>query len=254
MSQPIDDAPGTTVPPPATSVPEPSTPVPAPPPPAPRRRPGSGRARTLLWALAGFLGVLAGAVGIVLILSYLGGYAYAPASAAALPGLPAAPPPKTLTKLEKQFAALQPKGNFIVVDVVEQKVWLRRGDQVLREAVCSAGTGAILRDPKSGKEWIFDTPRGVRKVKEKKKDPVWTKPDWAFVEEGEPLPRKWSERIDEATLGAYALYLGDGYMIHGTLYQRYLGRPVTHGCIRLGDDDLEAIYQASPVGTPVLLF
>ncbi len=245
MSQPIDNAPGTPVPQPATS-------VPAPPRPAPRRR--SGRGRTLLWALAGFLGVLAGAAGVALIVAYLGGYAYAPVASAGLPALPATPPAKALTKLEKQFAALQPKGTYIVVDVVEQKVWLRRGDEVLREAVCSAGTGAILRDPKSGKEWIFDTPRGVRKVKEKKKDPVWTKPDWAFVEEGEPLPRKWSERIDEATLGAYALYLGDGYMIHGTLYQRYLGRPVTHGCIRLGDDDLEAVFQASPVGTPVLLF
>lgn len=253
MSQPLDDAPGTPVPPPAPRVPAPPTPA-APPPLAPRPRPGRGRMRTLLWALAGFLGVIAGALGIVLILAYMGGYAYAPATAAALPELPAAPPPKALARLEKQFTALHPKGTFIVVDVVEQKVFLRRGDQVLREAVCSAGTGAILRDPKSGKEWIFDTPRGVRKVREKRKDPVWTKPDWAFVEEGEPLPKKWSERIDEATLGEYALYLGDGYMIHGTLYQRYLGRPVTHGCIRLGDDDLEAVYQASPVGTPVLLF
>ncbi|MCU0254213.1 MAG: L,D-transpeptidase [Acidobacteria bacterium] len=250
MSQPLDDAPGTPVPPP---VPPALPPLPAAPP-APRPRSGSRRLRTLLWGLAGFLGVFAGFAGIALIVAYAGGYAYAPASAAALPELPPPPAGKALSKLEKQFAALQPKGNFIVVDVVEQKVWLRRGDQVLREAVCSAGTGAILRDPKSGIEWIFDTPRGVRKVKEKKKDPVWTKPDWAFVEEGEPLPKKWSERIDEATLGEYALYLGDGYMIHGTLYQRYLGRPVTHGCIRLGDDDLEAIYQASPVGTPVLLF
>ena len=250
MSQTPDDAPGTPLPPPAPS-PLPPPPAPAP---APRRKPGNRRLRTLLWGLAGFLGVLAGAAGIALIVAFAGGYAYAPAASAALPDLPAPPAAKALSKLEKQFAALQPKGTYIVVDVVEQKVFLRRGDQVLREAVCSAGTGAILRDPKSGKEWIFDTPRGVRKVKEKRKDPVWTKPDWAFVEEGEPLPKKWSERIDEATLGEYALYLGDGYMIHGTLYQRYLGRPVTHGCIRLGDEDLEAVYQASPVGTPVLLF
>lgn len=215
----------------------------------PRRRTASW-----LWALAGFFGVLAGAAGIALIVAFVGGYAYAPAVSAALPALPNPPDGKTLSRLEKQLDALPPRGNYIVVDVVENKLWLRRGDETLREAVCSAGTGAILRDPKSGKEWIFDTPRGLRKVKEKKKDPVWTKPDWAFVEEGEPLPKRWSERIDEATLGAFALYLGDGYMIHGTLYQRYLGRPVTHGCIRLGDDDLEAVYRASPVGTPVLLF
>ena len=28
----------------------------------------------------------------------------------------------------------------------------------------------------------------------KAEDPVWTKPDWAFVEEGKPVPGKWSER------------------------------------------------------------
>jgi L,D-transpeptidase YbiS len=250
MSQPLDNAPGPPVPPPEPTAPAATARPAAPPPP----RAGRGRGRTLLWAAGGFLGVLAAAAGIALIVAHLGGYAYAPAVAAALPPLPEPPPAKVVAKLEKQFAALQPKSTYIVVDVVEQRLYLRKNGSTLREALCSAGTGAILRDPKSGKEWIFDTPRGVRKVKEKKKDPVWTKPDWAFVEEGEPLPKKWSERIDEATLGAYALYLGDGYMIHGTLYQRYLGRPVTHGCIRLGDDDLEAIYQASPVGTPVLLF
>ena len=86
------------------------------------------------------------------------------------------------------------------------------------------------------------------------KDPVWTMPDWAFIEEGEDLPRNWSDRIDKASLGDYALYLGDGYMIHGTLYQRYLGRNVTHGCIRLGDADLEFTYRNVPVGTLVFMY
>ena len=125
---------------------------------------------------------------------------------------------------------------------------------MLRDAICSAGTGSVLEDPKTGQRWIFDSPRGVRSVKQKKKDPVWTKPEWALIEEGEDLPKNWSDRIDTATLGDYALYLGDGYMIHGTLYQRYLGRNVTHGCVRLGDADLEFVYQKVPVGATVFLF
>ena len=40
-------------------------------------------------------------------------------------------------------------------------------------------------------------------------------------------------------LGDYALALGDGYLIHGTIYKRFLGMPVTHGCVRLNDEDLE---------------
>jgi L,D-transpeptidase YbiS len=43
-------------------------------------------------------------------------------------------------------------------------------------------------------------------------------------------------------------------MIHGTLYTRLLGRSVTHGCIRLGPDDLQAVWDAAPIGTPVFIF
>ena len=86
------------------------------------------------------------------------------------------------------------------------------------------------------------------------KDPVWNKPDWAFIEEGQPIPRDAAERVDTYSLGDYALYLGDGYLIHGTLYQRLLGRSVTHGCVRLGDEDLEAVWKAAGVGTRVYIF
>jgi len=55
-------------------------------------------------------------------------------------------------------------------------------------------------------------------------------------------------------LGDYALSLGDGYLIHGTLYQRYLGLPVTHGCVRLGDKELEIVYQALKVGSKVFIY
>jgi hypothetical protein len=53
------------------------------------------------------------------------------------------------------------------------------------------------------------------------------------VGDGEPFPKEWSERIDEATPGSYALYPGDGYMIHGTPWQHSLGRPVTPGRMTL---------------------
>jgi hypothetical protein len=65
-------------------------------------------------------------------------------------------------------------------------------------------------------------------------NPVWRKPDWAFVEEGEPIPKDPGDRLEYGSLGEYALYFGNGYMIHGTLYERLLGRPVSHGCVRLG--------------------
>ena len=84
---------------------------------------------------------------------------------------------------------------------------------------------------------------------------MWIKPDWAFIEEGgTPPPIGHPDRRDTVSLGDYALYLGDGYLIHGTLFQTTLGRRVTHGCIRLGDEDLAWVYQNVPIGAPVWLF
>jgi len=105
------------------------------------------------------------------------------------------------------------------------------------------------------KKWEFKTPKGIFKIRERKTEPVWKKPDWAFVEEGLPIPSpNHPSRFEYGTLGDYALSLGDGYMIHGTLYQRFLGMPVTHGCIRLGDDDLEAVFKAMPSGAKVYIY
>ena len=43
-------------------------------------------------------------------------------------------------------------------------------------------------------------------------------------------------------------------MIHGTLYERLLGRSVSHGRVRLGRDDLRKLYAATRPGTPIYIF
>lgn len=150
---------------------------------------------------------------------------------------------------------LAPSGLYIVVDTAENVLFLRHGDTIIRKAVISAGSGSILKDPSGKRRWVFDTPRGEFNVQSKIVKPKWIKPDWAFIEEGEDIPKKISkERIEEGVLGDYALGLGDGYFIHGTLYTRLLGRNVTHGCIRVGDEDLMAIFNASGIGTKVFIF
>ena len=58
----------------------------------------------------------------------------------------------------------------------------------------------------------------------------------------------------EGELGRYALDLGDGYLIHGTADPKSIGRAVTHGCIRLGDDDIEWLYRNVPRGTTVHIY
>jgi len=155
----------------------------------------------------------------------------------------------------KKLAALPPRGIHVVVDSYGGKLRVYRGEELLREAVSSAGSGSALRDPRNGKLWVFETPLGERRVERKVVDPVWSKPDWAFVEEGKlPPPQGDPERWDSISLGDYALYLGDGYLIHGTLFQTTLGRRVTHGCIRLGDGDLAWVYANVPMGARVWLY
>jgi L,D-transpeptidase ErfK/SrfK len=83
---------------------------------------------------------------------------------------------------------------------------------------------------------------------------VWVKPDWAFLEEGMSVPSNPADRVESGILGDYALGFGKGYFIHGTLYTRLLGKNVTHGCIRLRDDDLKTVYKLAKVGTPLIIF
>jgi hypothetical protein len=102
------------------------------------------------------------------------------------------------------------------------------------------------------KEMDFETREGIHdSVKNRK--PTWYKPDWAFIEEGKPIPKNVKERVEAGVLGDYGLGFGDGYFIHGTLYTRLLGKNITHGCIRVGDEDLKTLFQSVPLGTKVFI-
>jgi len=55
-------------------------------------------------------------------------------------------------------------------------------------------------------------------------------------------------------LGSYRLNLGDGYALHGTQQTAQLGQSVSHGCIRLGDQDMADLYAIANVGDEVLIY
>ena len=175
-----------------------------------------------------------------------------------VPGSSAAPEVKALSKdnrkLRAELAKNSPRGPYIVIDRANNRLFLKRDETVVLEAACSSGSGLVLREANGGRSWVFDTPSGSFRVLAKSEDPVWRKPDWAFVEEGLAIPKNPTERIEYGVLGEYALHIGNGYMIHGTLYERLLGRSVTHGCVRLGQNDLRQVYKAATIGTPVYIF
>ncbi len=156
---------------------------------------------------------------------------------------------------DKTIEGILPKKYFIVIDRVHNRLWLREGERTDLEALISAGAGSVLKDPKGDREWVFDTPMGRFKVKGRREKPLWTAPDWDYIEANEPFPKNYSDRVEEGSLGEYALDLDSpGYMIHGTLYTRLIGRNVSHGCIRVGRDDLRVLWKKIPIGSTVFIF
>ena len=62
------------------------------------------------------------------------------------------------------------------------------------------------------------------------------------------------QRHYDKVLGKYRLELGGGYGIHGTDEPDKLGQSVSHGCVRLGDDDIAQVYQMANVGDSVIIY
>jgi L,D-transpeptidase ErfK/SrfK len=157
--------------------------------------------------------------------------------------------------LSAQLSRLKPQQPYILVDTARNHLYVKRRQEVVLDAIASTGSGTILDKPGEGNDqWVFDTPRGEFLVQSKLTDPAWVKPDWAFIEEGEEIPKNPADRVEQGVLGEYALGFGKGYFIHGTLYTRLLGKNVTHGCIRLNDGDLKRVYTFARVGTPIIIF
>lgn len=144
-------------------------------------------------------------------------------------------------------------GTVITIDLSTNTAYLFENGELIRKSPAATGSGKELDS--GDDEWVFDTPKGHMKVKRKIVDPVWRKPDWAFIEAGERVPPPDSpKRYVKGKLGKYALDLGDGILIHGTDDPDSIGQRVSHGCIRLPNDMLDVVYHAAKVGTDVYVF
>jgi L,D-transpeptidase ErfK/SrfK len=147
-----------------------------------------------------------------------------------------------------------PRAEFLItVDVSTNQLYVFREGQLVRTSKVATGSDKLLR--KGGRIWWFRTPRGLHHVVERVRDPIWTKPDWAFLEEGKRIPPPDSpKRRVPGKLGKYALDLGGGILLHGTDDPKSIGQKASHGCIRLPDDAIAFLYREAKVGTPVYIF
>ena len=112
------------------------------------------------------------------------------------------------------------------------------------------GAGQAIRYPvgvgRAGMAW-----RGQAHIAEKRLRPAWGPP--ADIAIANPrLPYVIEGGSPRNPMGAAAMGLTRGnYAIHGTNDPRSIGHFVSHGCIRMYNEDILDLYRRAPVGTPV---
>ena len=119
-------------------------------------------------------------------------------------------------------------------------------------------TPQVITFPVSIGKMDWNTPLGKTRVVDKRKNPTWTPPESVrkeHAERGDPLPPVVKSGPDNP-LGLYAMRLGitpGAYLIHGTNNPIAVGMAITHGCIRMYPEDIEALFPLVPVNTTVWL-
>ena len=154
-----------------------------------------------------------------------------------------------------------PRGRLVVQSKEEDPAWIppdwhfveqakKRGLGILR---LNRGQAISLPDGSSitvaGSDVVRQTPDGKQSVLEASEG-------HEIVVNGNIVipPFGTNQRKYKDVLGTHRLNLGDGYALHGTDAPQSIGQSVSHGCVRLRNEDIETLYRMVPVGTPVYIY
>ena len=140
-------------------------------------------------------------------------------------------------------------GLQLVLDRTHRQLLVLRNGQISRRYPAAVGTEG------------WETPAGSHKVLEKVREPVWTHPvNGKRIASGgkNPLGSRW--------IGFYRDckgrngWDGEQYLdiegctvagFHGTPHRWTVGRAVSHGCVRLYEENVQEVFDLVRVGTPV---
>ena len=126
-------------------------------------------------------------------------------------------------------------GTWIVIDQTHNRLRLMRGDDDRARGALLGGLGHGAEGRARADASGCSTRRaGASRSSRRWRTRCGASPTGPSSRRARPIPKNPADRLEYGSLGEYALYFGNGYMIHGTLYERLLGRPVSHGCIRVG--------------------
>ena len=141
------------------------------------------------------------------------------------------------------------EGIQLVLDRRHRQLMVLQNGQLLRRFPAAVGTVG------------WETPAGSFQVLEKQVDPVWEHPgNGRKVPPGgaNPLGSRWIGFHRDCTPrkawdGERHLSVSGCTMagFHGTPHRWTVGRAVSHGCVRLYDEDVQQVFELVQVGTPV---
>jgi L,D-transpeptidase ErfK/SrfK len=118
----------------------------------------------------------------------------------------------------------------IVISIPDRKLVLMSGEKILKVYDVAVGKRST------------PSPEGEFRIASRIPNPTWIGPDKVVGPgKGNPLGTRW-------------MGLGyRGYGIHGTNVPGSIGKPASHGCIRMRKHDIEELFEMVDVGTTVEL-
>lgn len=152
--------------------------------------------------------------------------------------LPPIEEPPTLPAIEKKPSANPATQEVrLVLRLGKRRVYVYRGDNVETSYPVAVG--------KRG----WETPTGKFKVLQMIRNPSWQHPWKGTIfppGDNNPLGRRWiAFWYDEKTQNAIGF--------HGTTNERLIGQAVSHGCVRMRNKDVAALFEKVSIGTPVIV-
>ena len=127
----------------------------------------------------------------------------------------------------------QPKR--VILRLGQRRVYLYQGEQVIASYPVAVG--------KVG----WETPTGTFKVMQKIENPVWQDPWTGEVRSPGPNTALGLRWIGFWTDGK------DAIGFHGTPTVNSIGQAASHGCVRMRNEDVVALFEQVDVGTPVIV-
>jgi hypothetical protein len=151
-----------------------------------------------------------------------------------------------------------PRGRLIVQSKEEDPAWVPP-DWHFVEQARKRGLGLVRlnrgEEIPSGGGWVIAVSGAnvVRRYPDGRETPIETGEDREIVIGGNIIvpPFGTNQRKYRGVLGTHRLNLGDGYALHGTNKPETIGRAVSHGCVRLRNEDIERLHHTVPIVTPV---